>query len=275
VIKQNKNYSLFLVAIMAFIMPCLTPVSLTAQNMRKVDNNAFEKGEQLDYKFYYDSFLPGYVTVGDGTIEIRENNVEMFGRNTMHIAGTVKSRRFFSWFFRVDNRYETYIDEEAIVPWYFMRDIYEGGYERKEETIFDHNGNKAYFEDKKINTTDYIQDVISAFYFARTFDFSSVQPGDEFDVSLLFKDSIYTTKIIMEGRETIKTDIGEIKTMRFKPEILQDSGFKQPWPMTLWISDDENSVPVLFESRVIVGYAKMELTGHKGLKHPLAIKKRD
>ena len=243
--------------------------------MRTIDNNAFQRGEKLDYKFYYDSFLPGYVTVGDGTIGIREDNVEMSGRNTMHIVGEVESRRFFRWFFKVDNYYETYVDEEAIAPWYFMRDIYEGGYERKEETIFDQYENKAYFEDTIINTKDYIQDVISAFYFVRTFDFSNVQPGDEYDVSMLFKDSIYDTKIKFEGREIIKTDIGEIKTLRFKPKILQDSEFQQPWPMTLWISDDENKVPVLFESRVIVGYAKLELTGYEGLIHPLSKKTGD
>jgi len=262
------------------LLPCLllifvftTNISIEGQNFRNHKNDAFQRGEELSYKFYYDSFMPGYVTVGDGTISIRENSVRVNNdRSAMHIVGTVNSRRFFNWFYRVDNRYETYIDDEAIMPWYFMRDVYEGGYERKEETTFNHYQNVAFYRDEEVQIDDYMQDIISAFYFARTLDFSDIKPGDSFDIDFLFKDSLYFSRIKYEGKEILKTDVGKIQTLKFKPLIYNhdDSKFVQPWPMTLWISDDKNRIPVLFESRVIVGFAKMELSGYKGLKNPFS-----
>ncbi len=259
-------------SLIVFILLVIHLTCAAGQNMRQIENNAFQKGETLNYRLYYDSFLPGYITVGDGSMKINENNVTIGNRNTMQITGTARSRRFFNLFFRVDNHYETYIDEKALIPWYFMRDVSEGGYKRNESTTFNHYDNQASFNGKTISTPDYIQDIISAFYFARTFDYSNIEPGDEFEVSFLFKDSVYITKIVFEGREKIKTRMGDINTMRFKPKIKTGSEFEQPWPMTLWISDDKNKIPVLFETRVIVGFAKMEIAGYKGLKHPFTAK---
>jgi len=259
-----------------FVSLLLSLPSLCAsgQDLRKADNYTFQRGEKLEYRLYYDNFLPGYVTIGDASINIAENNVEIAGRNTMHIVGTAKSRRFFNLFFKINNRYETYIDEEAIVPWHFMRDVYEGGYERNESITFNQYENKAYTKGEIIPTTENIQDIISAFYFVRTLDYSNVKHGDKFDINFLFKDSIYVARIIFEGRETIKTKMGEIKTLRFKPQVLTEEGFEQSWPMTLWISDDKNRIPVLFETRVIIGFAKIELVRYYGLKNPFNAKKR-
>ncbi len=258
--------------IIPLILLSIQFISVTGQDLRKIENNTFQKGEKLFFRVCYDSFLPGFITVGDASLEIRENNIEVAGRNAMHIVGEGKSRRFFNWFYRVRNRYETYIDTDAIVPWYFKLDIHEGGYQRAEDINFNQFENTAYARGKKLNTPEYVQDAISTFYYARTLDFSNIKPGDAFKINYLFKDSIYVTKIIFEGRETISTNLGTFNTLRFKPMMLQGSIFKQPYPATLWITDDENKIPVLAESKVIIGSIRLELTDYHGLKNPITAK---
>jgi hypothetical protein len=38
--------------------------------------------------------------------------------------------------------------------------------------------------------------------------------------------------------------------------------------MTVWITDDENHVPVLAESEIVVGSVRIELIDFDGLKNP-------
>ncbi len=268
---KNDNYKIKGIILLVAIF--LYTDNIFCQDMRVIENNTFQIGERLSYRVYYDNFLPGNVTVGDATFEVRESNVEIAGRPTMHVVGKGKTRRFFNMFYRVDNYYETYIDKETIAPWYFRRNIYEGGYERDESFTFDQFRNIAYTDDdKKVSTTNYVQDIISLLYYARTLDVSDVKVGDEFDISFFFSDSVYVTKIIFDGYEKIKTRMGEINTLRFKPKVLTGSVFKQPYPMTLWISDDENKIPVLLESEIIIGSVKFELSGYKGLRNEFRAK---
>jgi hypothetical protein len=42
--------------------------------------------------------------------------------------------------------------------------------------------------------------------------------------------------------------------------------------MTLWITDDENKLPILVKSAVIVGSVKMELIKYSNLRNPIEAK---
>ena len=42
--------------------------------------------------------------------------------------------------------------------------------------------------------------------------------------------------------------------------------------MFIWVTDDENKVPLLFESPIIVGRVQGRLTSYKNLKSPLTSK---
>ena len=45
--------------------------------------------------------------------------------------------------------------------------------------------------------------------------------------------------------------------------------FAEKYPMFVWVSDDENHVPIMGESEVVVGSVKMELIHYSGLATPL------
>lgn len=248
-------------------------LSVSAQDLRKIDNQAFQRGEKIVYKAYYDSFVTGHVVAGEASLEIEKENRVIANRNTMHVIGLGKTRGLFNFFFKVVNRYETYIDEQAIVPLLFIRRINEGGYKKSQDVTFNHFKNLAISNTATVPVTDYIQDIISAFYYARTLNITpETKIGDEFPVNFFLDDSVYTTKIVFDGRENIKTDLGTFKCLRFKPMVLTGTIFSQPYPMTLWISDDKNKVPILAESGILVGSVKMELIKYSGLKNPFTAK---
>jgi len=250
----------------------LLTMSIKAQELRKINNDFFKRGEEFYFKVYYDAALTGKVVAGMASLKITNENKIISGRNTYHIVGEGKSMGMFNFFFKVVDNYESYVDEEGIFPWVFIRRTNEGGYKINQDITFDQRKNKAISEKKTITTPKYVQDIISAFYFARTYDFSNAKIGDVYPVDFYIDDSVYCSKIIYQGKETITVDLGTFKCLKFKPSVAVDQVFKDPYPMTLWVTDDKNRMPIIAESGIRVGKVKMELIKYKGLANPLTSK---
>lgn len=254
------------------VLFCAASTTMFAQ-LRNVKNEAFQRGEKLTYNVYYDAALTGKVKAGSAVLEVKNENKVINKRNTYHVVAYGKTRGAFNLFFKVIDRYETYIDEEAIAPWLFIRRVDEGGYIINQDVTFNQPKKTAYFKDNKkertstIVTPSYVQDIISAFYYARTYEFSRTSSSTEFPVQFMLDDTVYSTKFIYLGKETVNTSLGKIRCLKFKPQVLTGSTFKDPYPMVVYVSDDKNRVPILAETEVIVGKVKLELVSYSGLKN--------
>jgi len=258
--------------ILTIILGLLIFTQLPAQQVRIIKNSSFGRGEKLDFKVYYHSLITGNVTAGYGTIVVTGDNRKFNNRDTYHIIATGKSSGFFNLFFKVDDQFESYIDEEGIFPWMFTRKTHEGGYHKDDVVNFYHFTGSAVSLKKITRIPVNVQDIISSFYFARTLDAASIKVGDIINLPFFLDDSVYFSKVKFFGRETIKTSLGKIKCLILKPLLVKGKVFKEDYPMTLWVSDDSNKIPILAESEVIVGSVKMELTHYSGLLNPFISK---
>lgn len=271
-----KNYIKILILII------LIPFYGKGQELRKVNNDVFREGEEFKFDAYYHSLITGRVSAGIVTLGIRKDLKEYMGRKTYHIEGTGKTKTFFNLFFKVVDRYESFIDIETLAPWYFVRRVYEGNYIIEQDVYFNQFKNIAtLYQLKKTGSgkftktqqiKPYTQDIISAFYYARTADLTNIKVNDEIPIQFMLDDSVYVSKIVYQGKETIKTRLGEFRCMKFKPMVLKGEVFSQPYPMSIWISDDKNRIPLLAESEVVVGTVKLELIKYSGLANPLTSK---
>jgi hypothetical protein len=258
--------TILLLSFLAFAM------NTEAQQFRTINNHAFKRGEKLEYRVYYHSLVTGKVTAGEGTLEVKADNRKFNNRNTMHIVGVGKSKGAFNWFYKVNDRFETFLDEESMFPWMFINRTREGGYSKDDDVTFDQNRGKAVSRNATTRLPENVQDFVSGFYYARTLDISRLAAGGGFNVPFFLNDSVYTSRIIYEGKEVIKTELGTFNCLKFKPMVVKGDVFSDPYPMSIWVTDDKNRVPVLFESAVIVGSVKMELTKYTGLANPLTAK---
>jgi hypothetical protein len=245
---------------------------IQGQHVRTIKNESFVRGEKLVLKVYYHSAITGNVTAGYGTIAVTDDNRKFNNRDTYHIVATGKSSGVFNMFFKVDDRFESYVDEEGIFPWLFTRRTREGSYKKDDEVNFYHFSGSAVSRKTITHIPINVQDIISSFYFARTLNAQTIKPGDIINLPFFLDDSVYFSKVKFFGRETIKTAIGKIRCLKLKPLMAKGNVFKEDYPMTLWISDDENKIPILAESAVIVGSIKMELINYSGLLNPFSSK---
>lgn len=255
-----------------FVFICFlagTSLSTKAQSLRYIENTAFTNGESLVFRVYYQSALTGKVTAGEAKLEVKKKTITKNGRETYHIVGTGQSKGAFNFFFKVDDKFETFIDEQALIPWYFTRRTREGGYKKDDEVTFHQQHGLAVSRNAVKKIPENTQDIMSVFYFARTLAIEGVKPGESFPLSFFLDDSLYTSKIVFLGREKVQTELGTFNCLKFKPMVLKGEVFNEPYPMELWITDDRNRLPVLVKSAVIVGSVKMELIRYEGLKNPL------
>jgi len=258
--------------ILTIFLGLLLFTQLPAQVTRTVKNSSFGRGEKLNFKVYYHSLVTGNVTAGYGTLEITQDNRKFNNRDTYHIVATGKSSGFFNLFFKVDDRFESYVDEDGIYPWLFSRRTREGGYKKDDDVNFNQLRGSAISRKKVTRIPINVQDIISSFFFARTLDGNSIKPGDVINLPFFLDDSVYYSKVKFFGRETIKTSMGKVKCLKLKPLLAKGAVFKEDYPMTLWVSDDANKIPILAESAVIVGSVRMELISYSGLLNPFSSK---
>jgi hypothetical protein len=243
---------------------------IASGQLAPIHNAAFIRGEKLKFRAYYDSFVTGKVTAGYATLEVKFEDKKIDGRSTYHIIADGKSKGAFNFFFKVNDRFESYMDEEYLVPWTFLRNTHEGGYTVDDEVRFNqYSGN---FSSKKANKNmkSGTHDVLSAFYYCRTLDFSNLKLGERFPVNFMLDDSVYVSLIEFAGREEVVTDLGTFQCLKFKPMVATGKVFSQPYPMDIWVSDDQNRIPVLAKSAVTVGSVKLELMEYQGLANPVS-----
>jgi hypothetical protein len=122
----------------------LTSNSFIKREFRKIENKAFKEGEKLTFDLDY-----GFVTAGIAVMEIPRIK-KISGRNAYHINFEVNSVPSFDMFYKVRDRYESYLDVEGLFPWRFEQHIREGGYTRDFSAFFDHRKGKA--KQAKANT---------------------------------------------------------------------------------------------------------------------------
>lgn len=244
-----------------------------SQPLRKINNGAFQRGEQLYYRAFYEALLIGQVDAGEAKLEVKMENSKIANRSTYKVVFAGETKDSYNWFYRVSDRYETVIDEEAMVPWIFVRRMEEGKYRCSQNVVFNQIKKTAQINDNNpIKIQANVQDFISILYYARTIDVSGLKVGAEIPIDYFLDDNVWTTKIIYLGKETIKTKLGTFNCIKVKPLVLKGRVFKEVYPLTIWISDDKNHIPVMAESTVLVGVVKVELMQYKGLKNPFVAK---
>lgn len=231
-----------------------------------VTNTAFKAGEVVTMKVFY-STLGAYIGAGEATFS---TTLERFnGKPVYHCVGVGKSYSFFDNFFRVRDRYESYIDTATLLPYKFIRDIDEGGYKKYNNVSFNHKEKTAVSTTGVYNITECIQDVVSAVYYARNIDFDKYKPGDKIPFDMFLDDEVYHLYIRYMGKEKVKTRYGKFRAIKFKPLLVKGTMFEGGEKMVAWVSDDPNHLLLRVESPIVVGSVKVDMMGYTNLRYPL------
>jgi hypothetical protein len=255
-----------IISILLLLFSLLTPATQDSREFCGVRNTAFQDGEQVTMIVYY-STLGMYVGAGEAKFT---TSLERFnGKPVYHCVGTGTTYSFFDNFFKLRDRYETYIDTATMLPVKFIRNVDEDGYKIYNNVTFNHKAGTAVSTNGVFKITGCIQDVISSVYYARNIDFTKYKPGDKVPFDMFLDDEIYHLYLRYEGKENIKTKYGKFRAIKFKPLLIKGSIFQGGEKMNVWVSDDKNRILLRAESPIAVGSIKVDMMGYKNLRYPL------
>jgi hypothetical protein len=244
-----------------------------------VKNESFTRGEVLKFKMTY-----GIFTVGRGSATIHPEYFKLNNRDCYKVDIHAETVGMVNWVSDVKDQFGAYIDTAALVPHMFYRKIREGRYKKDEQTYFDHENRKIKVRvaDKKtgrfgdprlFDAPAQVRDMVAGFLYLRTMDFSKLYPGDTVTISGFFEDEFYKLRIIYKGKNAIKTKVGRVRALVFKPVMPKNELFDGENSITAYFSDDKNRIPVKIDAEMFIGSAGVELTDYSGLRNPLNLVK--
>lgn len=231
-----------------------------------IRNRSFQSGEQISIVVFYNA-LGVYVNAGTATYNVTSEKLN--NKPVYHVIGTGVTNSSYDWIFKVRDRYESYIDTATLKPYKFIRNVQEGGYKKYENVTFNHNANTALSTDGVYKVPPCVQDVVSAMYYARNIDFNKYKAGDKIPFSMFLDNEIFNMYIRYQGKETIKTKYGKFRAIKFKPLLVKGTMFEGGEKMTVYVSDDDNKIPLRVESPLVVGSVKADMMSYKNLRYPL------
>lgn len=254
-------------------------VSASCIPVRTVSDSdlAFAHGEQATFILHYEW---GMLDSDVGSATVRLDSLTYNGEKAYRCTMHGRTTRIYDLFFKVREDFQAWFTRDGIKPLKFYRHSQEGDYEAKNLYVYDWNAaepviradlytSKVGASTVDIPLTPCTFDLPTLFYFARNMDFDVIEPGKKHPMTFAIDEDVFNVYFILHGRETVRVPgIGNVKTIRFGAKLLEGEVFKGEADMTIWVSDDDNRLPVLFEAPLLVGTAKGRMTSYKNLKYP-------
>lgn len=252
-----------------FIIFLIFPILFSFDSQRE---DAFQTGEWFKFRVHY-----GLINAGYATLEVQDGIIN--NKKVYHVIGKGYTTGMSRLFFKVDDLYESYFDKVTGNPYKYVRKIYEGGYIKNQEGLFNQASDRVLVKDYENKTErtfvipNNTQDIVSTFYYLRNYpNINKLKVGESVSIDMFFDEEIKKFKLKFIGREDISTKFGVIPTMIFRPLVQSGRVFKEQEALTVWISDDDNKIPVRIQASLTVGSIKADLDSFKGLKNSFTIK---
>lgn len=235
-----------------------------------MQNSSYLAGEILHYRAYYNWKII-WIPAGEVKFSIAEDSTEY--------KYTVRGKSFSSYdnFFRVNDYYATTVDKQTMLPKTFVRHVEEGDYRKFDSLTFDHKNLVVYSLNGKTKETAIAKafpidsctlDLLSVMYNLRNINTSDYIPGESLDISMFIDEEVYPIHVVYDKKEPKKIrDLGKFNTLLIHPELVVGNIFKEGDNMSIWVSDDENKVPLMIESPISVGSVKAVLQAYSGLRY--------
>lgn len=261
----------------ALIVLFLFVVSLSTIGQTKIINNAFDVGENLTYDLYYKygilNMLGGKATLI--TESTTYNNKDAY-KLTLNASTTGVARSLYN----VNDTLIGYMDKD-LVPLLFIKGAEEGKDYRLERQIYKYENGKTHIRtmrhkngelsfDENIVTDRCTYDMMSILAYSRTLDYSNMKRGDNTHVQFVTGNRVVDMYIRYLGSGSKKVNNGKTyNALQLSLMILDKAFIDQEEAMRVWITDDENKLPLQIETKLRIGTMRVVLKDFSGNKHPL------
>lgn len=239
-------------------------------------NRPFKPGEKLTYHAYYNW---GLIWLHAGEVQFSVQQKIFAGNQAYYFEAIGNSIKKYDWMYKVRDSFKSYVDINSFRTLWAERSTSEGGYKAYENYTFIPSEKKIYttvHNSKKRLTKDTIQtsaqifDVLTAIYQCRSINFEHYKIKEKIPVKIVLDGKIYPLFLRYLGKETIKNRNGQsFRCIKFSALLVEGSIFKGGEDMNIWVTDDDNRVPILVDAKILIGSVKAYLYSMEGVKNEL------
>ena len=228
-------------------------------------------GETISFRIHY-----GFITAGNATLSTTKTSYN--GQPAFYVRGVGKTSGAAKAFFKVEDVYESYISAKQ-EPLFYVRNVSEGSYTQHLQSTFNTNNNTLVLVDKKhtdrpaktVKVPNDVQDILSCFYYLRSIN--NLKVGTVLKMSVWIDDELFPFQLKVVGTEKISTKFGKVNCLKIIPSVISGRVFKEKEGVTMWVTNDQNRVPVLIKAELAVGSLKASIDNYTNVKYPIKFEK--
>ena len=185
------------------------------------------------------------------------------------LRSTVRSNRFLSVFYPIEDRLEALVRPETLQPYWMRSILREGRYRADKEIRFEPEQGRALFLNHRDQTQSVTEglppavlDPLTVFYALRR---QPLTVGRVIQLPVFDGHKQWEVVMEVEGRERLETRIGVFDTLRVRSRVGFRGLFMAKGEVTLWVTEDFLHVPVQMHSRSRIGRVQARLIHLEGL----------
>ena len=269
---NNMGYTKILILFL-FFMVC----SRYGFSQCAVENKYFQAGEVLQY----DLHIKLAISTKGGQATLSTRQVSYDGKDAYKMTLTSSSQGFARKFFKMDDTLSCIMSKD-LVPLAYLKDAHEGGDYTKERVGYAYPGNgtvKArsirhkngeFRFDETMEFKNCTYDLLSVVFYARTLDYSTMKKGDKKNVDFISGRKKLSMQIVHDGTEKEKAADGKkYDCIKLVLKISDDAFENEEEAMKVYITNDDNRLPIRMDSKLKVGSTKALLKSYRGNLYPV------
>jgi len=269
---------IFFTLITALFFSLIAPLTGSAQCT--INNNYFKEGEYLTYDLY----IKFAATIKGGYASLSTQSVKYDGKDAYKMTLVSESQGFARKVFPLNDTLACYMSKE-LTPLAYTKDAHEGDDHTVEKLSYSYSGdnvkiravrhkNGTFRFDETLNFSGCTYDLMSILFYARTLNYSNMVKGSETKVNFVTGKSKVSMRIVFNGKEKVKANDGKSYNCMQLTLYIHDEAFDDgKEAMKVFITDDNNRLPVKLETKLKVGSTRVILKSYKGNLHPLNVAK--
>ncbi|TDJ04898.1 MAG: DUF3108 domain-containing protein [Deltaproteobacteria bacterium] len=225
----------------------------------------FKTEEEIVIKIYFFG-----LTVGHLKMSI-EPMVKIGERPAYHFQARMKSAKYYSYFYALDNTIDSYLDFKTLKPLKYSGIQRESKQSIDELQFFDMEKRKTFAWYKRIKkdknkefkreayTPEFFMDLYSTFYFTRGLP---MVKGNQYTIPVVSRAKIYMFHMEVMGEEKVKVNRRSYLGYKIKASSISDDG-KKKGEVFFWYSSEPSRKLLKFTAKVKIGTIKGELVDYK------------
>jgi Protein of unknown function (DUF3108) len=213
----------------------------------------FHIGEQFTYEIRWMNIKAGTAVMG-----VTAENPPL-----IKLVTTAQSRPAITKFFPVDNRVESILNPETLLPEHLTFRRREG--KKNEDMEYTFHQKEGIVIEVKGGSTETLpilpstQDAISCLYYVRSE--LTPRPGSSLTMNVHHDTKNYTLTVLVEKIETIKGAWGELETVRVLVVMPFQGIFLNQGNIRVWFTNDARRIPLRMKAKVVIGSLVADLVG--------------